>query len=74
MDHRLTVKQLCRVTDRRWKYPPLVEEMEEAGLREVETYAYRRQNTVAQFITTMRIIELCLEEERRPGSRVSNQL
>ena len=37
----------------------------------METYAYRRHNTVTQFITTRPIMELFLSEERRPGTRVS---
>ena len=47
--------------------------MAEAGFKEVETYVSRRQNTVAQFIATRPIIELCLEMEWRSGSRVTNQ-
>ena len=35
--HRLTVQQQQRGGDWRWLYTPLVEEMEEAGLQEVET-------------------------------------
>ena len=47
--------------------------MAEAELKEVDNYVSRRQNTVAQFIATMPITDLCLETEQRPGSRVSNQ-
>ena len=43
----------------------------EAGLQEVDTYIYRRQNTVAQYIATRPIIDLCLAEKRRLGPRVS---
>ena len=37
VDRRLTVKQPWRVRDGGWVYPPLKDEMAEAGLREVET-------------------------------------
>ena len=47
--------------------------MVEAGFKEVETYVSRRQNTVTQFIANRSIMDLCLLEERRPGSRVTNQ-
>ena len=47
--------------------------MGEAGLQEVDTYVYRRQNTVAQFIVTRPIMDLCLAAERRMGSRVYNR-
>ena len=42
-----------------------------AGLHEVETYVYRRQNTVAQYIATRPIMDLCLAAKRRPGPRVA---
>ena len=53
-----------------WLYPPLAEAMAEAGLQEVETHVSRRQNTVAQFIATGTIMDLCLAAERRLGSYV----
>ena len=51
--------------------PLLEDEMVEAGLKEMETYVYRRQNTVAQYIATRTIMEMCLAEKQRPGPRVS---
>ena len=47
--------------------------MTEADLEEVETYADRLKNTIAQYITTHPIMDLCLYMERQPGSRVSNR-
>ena len=44
--------------------------MVESGSKDVETFASCRHNTVAQYIATMPIIDLCLEEERRLGTRV----
>ena len=47
--------------------------MMEAGLQEVKTYISYRTNTPTQFIVTKPIMDLCLEVERRPGSRVANR-
>ena len=55
-----------------WVYPPIEDAMVESGLQEVETYVSRRQNTITHFIATRTIVELCLEMERRTGSRVLN--
>ena len=43
----------------------------EAGLKEVDTYIFSRQNTVVQYISNRPIIDLCLAEKRRLGPRVS---
>ena len=45
--------------------------MAEAGLQEVETYVSRRQNTVAQYIATKPIVDLCLAVDRRPVTKLS---
>ena len=47
--------------------------MSEAVLHEEETYVSLHQNTVAQLIATRPIMDLCLEVERRPESRVYKQ-
>ena len=39
----------------------------------MEEYIWRRQNTVAQFIATQSLLDLCGETERTPGSRVGMQ-
>ena len=44
--------------------------MAEVELQEVETYVSRRQITVAQYIETRPIMELCLVAKQRPGPRV----
>ena len=41
-------------------------------MQEVETYVYRHQKIVPQFIATSPIMDLCLEVDRRTGSRVTN--
>ena len=66
LQHRVTHKLMGR---KPWKgryggrfYPPLEDEMAEAGLQKVETYVSRRQNTVEQYILTRPIMDLCLAE------------
>ena len=39
----------------------------EAGFKGIGTYVIRRQNTVAQYIVTRPIIDLCERSARRPG-------
>ena len=56
-----------------WVYPPLEDAMAEAIFQEVDTYIYHHQNTVAHFIATRTIMELCLATDQRPGSRVANK-
>ena len=68
--HRLTGRKTQKGRDGVWFYPPLEDAMAEAGLQEVETYVYLRQNTVAQYIVTRPIMELCLAENCRLGPRV----
>ena len=47
--------------------------MTEAGIQEVETYVARRHNTVAKFIATRPIMDLCLAATWSLGSRVSKR-
>ena len=39
-------------------------------MQEVETYVFRLQNTVAQYIATRPIMDLCLAAKRSSGLRV----
>ena len=71
---RLTGRQPWRGQDGGWVYTSLVDAMKEAGLQEVETYISRRHNTVANFIATMPIMDLCLEATRRLGPRDAKRL
>ena len=50
-----------------WFYPPLKYATAEAGLQEVETYIYFSHNTVAEYIATRPIIDLCMLADRRLG-------
>ena len=70
VDLILTGQQLRKGMDGGWVYLPLDDAMAEAGLQEVDNYVSCRQNTVAQYIATRPIIDLCLEAKQRPGPRV----
>ena len=56
-----------RQADGTWEFSPLGDAMRAAGLEEIETYVSRRQSTVAQYIATRPIIDLCLDTERIMG-------
>ena len=45
--------------------------MREAGFEGIRKAVTRRQNTVAQYITTRPILDLCEEAMQRVGARVS---
>ena len=47
--------------------------MVEAGFKGIDKYITRRQNTVAQYIATRPILDLCERSARRPGARVSQR-
>ena len=67
VSNKLTERQPRKGRGRGWVYPPPEDAMAEAGLQEVETYASRSQNIVAQYIETRDIMYLCLAAKRRPG-------
>ena len=56
--------------------PLLDEPMVDAGLQEVVTYTYRHQNTVAQYISTRPIMDLCpvSGEETEAGTKGGNEM
>ena len=63
---RLTGRQPRRQWDGSWDHPMLAEEMAEAGFEDIGTYVTRRQHTVAQYIVTQTILDLCERSARRP--------
>ena len=67
---RLTRQHPQKVQEGGWFYPLLEYVMAEAGLQEVDTYFSHHQNTVAQYIATRPIMDLCLVMKRRTGPRV----
>ena len=54
-----------------WTYPPLKEAMQGAGFEGIRKVITRRQNTVAQYIATRPILNLCERATQRVGTRVS---
>ena len=65
---RITGRQPRRGRDGKWSYPSLEGDMKEAGLTDVRTSINRRQNTVAQYIATRPLLDLC-EGRRREKER-----
>ena len=56
---RITGRQPQRGGNGSWYYPPLAEEMGEAGFEGIRKLVTRRQNTVAQYIATLPNMGLC---------------
>ena len=67
---KLTGRQRRRGRYGRWFYPSLAGAMKEAGIVRIWTSILWRQNTVAQFIATRSILDLCEGAVRRLGTRV----
>ena len=66
-------RQLRRRKGRSWFYPPLAGVMKEKGIVGIRTSILRRQNTVAQFIATRPILDLCKQATWQPGAQVSRR-
>ena len=73
VERKITGRQPRQRKDGRWEYPPLAGVLREAGIMGVRTSINRRQNTVAQYIATRPILDLCKQATRRPGARVSRR-
>ena len=48
-------------------YPPIGETLSTARMDEIRVYIAHLHNTVAQYIGTCNIMDLCLEAESKPG-------
>ena len=70
---RITERQPRIRGDERWDYPPLAEAMGEAGFKGIRNSVTRSQNTIAQYIATQPVLDLCERYTRRPGARVSQR-
>ena len=70
---RLTGRQTRRQGDVSWAYPPLDEAMGKAGFEGIRKSVTRRQNTVAKYIVTRPILDLCERSTWRLGARVSQR-
>ena len=73
--HHRVVRQMVVMGPKRqqyvtWMYPQIVEAMATVGIDEIIVYITRRQKTVAKYIATCTIMNLCLEAERMPGLRL----
>ena len=68
---RLTGRQPRRGRDGKWHYPSLEGAMKEAGLTDIRTSIQRRQKTVAQYIATRPLLDLCVGARQREGVRVT---
>ena len=75
--HQLVQRMAGMVPKRRqdgaWVYTPIGTTLEMVGLEEIRVYIAHRQNTVAHYIATLPIMDLCLASERNPGLRLSRQ-
>ena len=67
---RMTGHILRRTTDGMCKYTLVAAAMEAAGFLTMEENVRRRQNTVAQYIATRSLLDLCEGLERDPGARL----
>ena len=68
---RLTGRQRRKGRDGKWYYPSPEGGMKEAGLTDVHTSINRRQNTVAQYIATRPLLDLCKGVKQIEGARVT---
>ena len=69
--HRVAQRLTGRQPRRRGMGAGLTRHWGEAGFEGIRKYVTRRQNTVAQYIATRPIMDLCERSTRRPGARVS---
>ena len=69
----ITGKQPRQRADEIWEYPSLVEALGEAGFEGIRKSVTRRQNTVAQYIATQPIMDLCERTTWWPVSGVSRR-
>ena len=67
---RITGRQPQRGWDGKWYYPYLAGAMKEAGFAGIRKSITNRQNTVAQYIATRPIIDLCEQTTQRGGEKV----
>ena len=70
---RITERQPTRQVYGSWEYLPLETVTEKAGFEEMEEYVLKRKNTVAQYIVTRPILDLCEEVVCMPGAWVAKR-
>ena len=67
---RLTGRQARRGKNGEWYYPSIEGAMREAGLTDIRKSIADRQNTVAQYIATRPLLDLCKGARARDGAKV----
>ena len=70
---RITGRKPRRGWGGKWYYTSLREAMREAGFVDIQKSITNRQNTVAQYIATRPIMDLCERTTQRGGARVSRR-
>ena len=70
---KITGRHLRRGKDRTWYQPSLEGAMKEAGIVRIRTSILQRKNTVAQFIATRPILDLCEKATQWPGALVARR-
>ena len=71
---RLTRRQPRRGWDGKWYYPSLSGAMKEEGFTKIRKSITNRNNTVAQYIATRPMLDLCERKKQRGGgARVSRR-
>ena len=73
LSQHITGRKPRRLLDGIWQYPLLETEIQEAVFEEMEAYVLKRQNTVAQYISTQTIMELLEETVRILGMWVAKR-
>ena len=68
---RITGRHTKRGWDGKWFYPSLEGAMKEAGFKDIRTSINARQNTVAQYIATRPLLDLCVVMTQIGGARVA---
>ena len=55
----ITRSNIRRKLDGVWEYPMMASAIEETGFEDIGVYIQKRQNTVAQYILTRLVMDLC---------------
>ena len=70
VEWRMIGRVLRQRLDWKWEYTLTAAARAETGFEPMETYIWRRQNTVVHYIAMRLLIDLCEAAERNQGSRV----
>ena len=73
VERRLMGNLLWKRGDGKWDHTSADAAREEVGLETMETYIWKKQNTVAQYIATLSLLDLCEATESKQGAWVEMQ-